>query len=278
MPVIDVQVHPFERNHPGRPWAGPSHGLDSASGEEMVAAMDSVGVDAAVMVSSFSAYRFDYSYALEVYGRYPNRFRVVTPVDTNDPGLDDFVASWAKTPGTVGIRVRIADGVVTDPADPGTNRAFAAAARHGLPVNFLCWGRLDLGAAFIRRNPDTVIVIDHLGLLQPYTPPVPADVWADLPKLLALAECPNVRVKVSGACTMSHQSFPYDDIWEPVLRIIDAFGLDRCMWGTDWTRTIKMLTYEQGVAPFRNTTHLSASDKAALMGGTLEKVYNWHKW
>ena len=89
-------------------------------------------------------------------------------------------------------------------------------------------------------------MIDHLGLLQPFRPPVPADVWADLPKLLDLARFPNVRVKVSGACTMSHQPFPYDDIWQPVLRVIDAFGLDRCMWGTDWTRTIKMLTYEAG--------------------------------
>jgi cold shock CspA family protein len=54
MPVIDVQVHPFDRNHPGRPWASPSYGLDSATGEEMVAAMNSVGVDRAIMVSSFS--------------------------------------------------------------------------------------------------------------------------------------------------------------------------------------------------------------------------------
>src|SRR3954452_12051289 len=74
---------------------------------------------------------------------------------------------------------------------------------------------------------------------------------------------------------MSHQPFPYDDIWEPVLRVIDAFGLDRCMWGTDWTRTIGMLTYEQGVAPFRDTKRLSENDKAALMGGTLQKVYKW---
>jgi hypothetical protein len=36
-----------------------------------------------------------------------------------------------------------------------------------------------------------------------------------------------------------------------------------------------MLTYEQGVAPFRETTRLSASDKAALMGGTLQNVYKW---
>ena len=78
MPVIDVQVHPFDRNHPGRPWASPSHGLDSATGEEMVAAMNSVGVDGAIMVSSFSAYEYDPSYALEVYNTYPDKFRVVT--------------------------------------------------------------------------------------------------------------------------------------------------------------------------------------------------------
>ena len=162
-----------------------------------------------------------------------------------------------------------------DADHPGLKRAFAAAAKHDLPVNLLCWGIIDKGLPHIRQHPDTVIVIDHLGMLQPARPPVPADVWADLPKLLALAQYKNVRVKVSGACTMSRQPFPYDDIWEPVLRVIDAFGLDRCMWGTDWTRTIGMLTYEQGVAPFRDTNRLSESDKAALMGGTLQKVYNW---
>jgi L-fuconolactonase len=36
-----------------------------------------------------------------------------------------------------------------------------------------------------------------------------------------------------------------------------------------------MLTYEQGVAPFRDTKRLSESDKALLMGGTLQKVYKW---
>src|SRR4249919_4101019 len=98
VPVIDVQVHPFDRNHPGRPWAGPSHGLDSATGAEMVAAMDSVGVDGAIMVSSFSAYEYDPSYALEVYNTYPDKFRVVTPVDATNPAIDDVVARWASTP------------------------------------------------------------------------------------------------------------------------------------------------------------------------------------
>jgi len=36
-----------------------------------------------------------------------------------------------------------------------------------------------------------------------------------------------------------------------------------------------MLTYEQGVRPFRETTSLSDGDKAKLMGGSLEKIYGW---
>ena len=275
MRVIDVQVHAYERNHPGRPWAGQLHGPSSANGAEMVAAMDAAGVDAAIIVSTFNLYRHDPSYALEVHATYPGRFRVVTPIDVTDPAIDETVANWAKTKGAAGVRIMLRDELPSDPADPRLNRGFAAAGKHGLPVNFLCWGRLDQGTELVKRNPDTVIVIDHLGLLQPNQPPPLAQPWADLPKLLALAAYPNVRVKISGACTLSREAFPYDDIWEPVRRIIDAFGVDRCMWGTDWTRTSGMLTYEQGVAPFRDTKHLSDGDKAKLMGGTLEKVYNW---
>src|SRR3984885_3201275 len=275
MPVIDVQVHAYERNHPERPWAGHLHGPQSANGEEMVAAMDAVGVDASIIVSTFNLYRYDPSYALEVYRKYPERFRVVQPIDVTDPAIDDVVAEWAKTKGAVGIRIMLRDELLSDPADPRLNRAFAAAGKHGLPVNFLCWGRLDDGTELVKRNPDTIVVIDHLGLLQPNEPPPPAEPWADLPKLLALAAYPNTRVKISGACTLSRGPYPYDDIWDPVLRIIEAFGIDRCMWGTDWTRTSGMLTYEQGVRPFRETTRLSDGDRAKLMGGTLEQVYKW---
>ena len=275
MPVIDVQVHAYEHNHPGRPWVSHLHGPQSANGEEMVAAMDAVGVDGAIIVSTFNLYRYDPSYALEVYARYPDRFRVVKPIDATDPGVEDVVKDWAKTKGAVGVRLMLREEQLSDPTDPRLNHAFAAAGRAGLPVNFLCWGRLDDGTELVRRNPDTVIVIDHLGLLQPNEPPPFANPWADMPKLLALAQYPNVRVKISGACTLSREAFPYNDIWEPVLKIIDAFGIERCMWGTDWTRTSGMLTYEQGVRPFRETTRLSETDKAKLMGGTLQKVYKW---
>jgi predicted TIM-barrel fold metal-dependent hydrolase len=93
--------------------------------------------------------------------------------------------------------------------------------------------------------------------------------------VLALAAYPNVAIKISGACTLSHQPFPYNDVWDPLGRIFDAFGFNRCLWGTDWTRAVKLLTYQQGVEAFRVTDRLSDSDRAALMGGSLARVYNW---
>ncbi len=275
MPVIDVQVHAYERHHPGRPWIGHLAGPESVTGDEMVAAMDAVGVDGALLVSPYSLYRYDATYALQVHKLHPTRFALIKPVDTSDPAVAEVIADWAATNGTVGVRVLLNPDVPDDPADPGINHALAAAARHGMPVNLLCAGRLDQLAGLAARNPQTVLVIDHLGLRQPHAPPAPAEPWADLPTVLALAAHPNTRIKISGACTLSHEPFPYHDIWDPVCRIIDAFGLDRCMWGTDWTRATALLTYAQGVDAFRATDRLSESDKAALMGGTLARVYKW---
>ena len=191
--------------------------------------------------------------------------------------MADTIADWAAAEGTVGIRIMLRDEVSTDPADPGLNRVLAAAARHYLPVNLLCWGRLEQAAQLAARNRNARLVVDHLGLQQPFEPPPPPEPFADLPKVLALAAHDNIAIKISGACTLSHEPFPYKDIWDPLGRIFDAFGLDRCMWGTDWTRAVALLTYEQGVEAFRVTDRLSDSDRAVLMGETLQRVYNWSR-
>jgi L-fuconolactonase len=274
MVIIDAQVHAYERDHPGRPWAGVLTGPAEVTGDDMVAAMDAVGVAGAVLVSPFTMYRYDASYALEVYRQHPGRFGLVKPVDPTDLGVAETIADWAATPGTVGIRLLLNRGVSTA-ADPGLQRVLATAARHGLPVNLMCTGRLEQAAQLAGRHPNTQLVIDHLGLPQPQEPPVPAEPFADLPKLLALAAHANVAMKISGACTLSHEPFPYQDIWDPLWRIFDAFGLDRCLWGTDWTRAVKVVTYQEAVGAFRVTDRLSDSDRAALMGETLERIYQW---
>ena len=71
---------------PGRPpWVGTLYGPAEVTGNQMVAAMDAVGVNGAILVSPFSMYRYDASYALEVFAAHPSRFRLVKPVDPTLP-------------------------------------------------------------------------------------------------------------------------------------------------------------------------------------------------
>ncbi len=275
MLTIDAQVHAYEHDHPGRPWTAVLAGPPAVTGDDMVAAMDAVGVDGAILVSPWTMYRYDESYALEVHAAHPGRFGLVKPVDPTDPAVVETIADWAAMNGTAGIRIMLSQGAASDPGDPGINRVLAAAADHALPVNLSCTGRLEQVAKLAARNPKTRLVVDHLGLKQPRVPPAPPEPFAELPKLLKLAEFDNVAVKISGACTLSHEPFPYNDFWDPLARVFDAFGFNRCMWGTDWTRAVNLLTYEEGVASFRLTDRLSDDDRADLMGRTLQRIYDW---
>jgi L-fuconolactonase len=275
MPIIDSQIHAYEANTPKRPWHSVPNWPAHVTGDEMVAAMDKVGVDGAIFISAFSMYRYDASYAVEVQRAHPGRFALVKPVDPDDPGVADVVADWKKTPGTVGIRIMLTKENGRGADHPGLERIARAAVKYDFPVNLLCWDNLDAGAALVDRYPDTRFIIDHLGILQPRTPPAPPQPWADLPKVLALAKRKNAVIKVSGACTLSKEPYPFADIWDPLARVFDAWGFDRCLWGTDWTRAFAVVNYEQAVTPFVETKRLTDSERAMLMGSACAKTYRW---
>ncbi len=173
--IIDSQVHAYEANTPKRPWHSVPNWPDHVTGDEMCAAMDKVGVDGAIFISAFSMYRYDASYAVEVQRAHPDRFGIVKPVDPDNAAVADVVAEWKKTPGAVGVRIMLTKepGRDRSPTDPGLDRIARAAAQQDLPVNVLFWGNLDAGTTLVDRHPNTRFIIDHIGILQPRTPPAP---------------------------------------------------------------------------------------------------------
>ncbi len=170
------------------------------------------------------------------------------------------MAAWAGQPGVVGARLMMGAPAPPVVATHGIDRVFAAGARLGLPVNVLCWGNLATFAEAAERNPDT----------QP-----PDEPFGDLERVLGLARFDHVAIKISGACTLSREPFPFADIWDPLARIFDAFGLHRCLWGTDWARAVQVVSPRDAVEAFRVTDRLSDSDRAVLMGGSLARIYGW---
>jgi hypothetical protein len=57
--------------------------------------------------------------------------------------------------------------------------------------------------------------------------------------------------------------------------LFDAWRFERSLRGTDWTRALAVVNYEQAVEPFRQTDRLSASARAMLMGGACATAYGW---
>jgi predicted TIM-barrel fold metal-dependent hydrolase len=275
MQLIDSQVHCFAASQPDLPWAVESVPLYESDGADMIAAMAAVGVAGAIMVSPFSVYHYDRRFA-EALGRsHAARFGLVVPVDPTLPDLDDSIAEWATVPGAVGIRLLLPPAGQVDPATgEGLLRAIAAACRHGLAVNLMGTANLSLVHELAVRNSDAQLVLDHLGLPVPFDA-VPVAPFAALPEVLALARYPNLAIKVSGACALSHEAYPFEDIWPQLSRVLDAFGLERCMWGTDWTRTVALLSYREAVDSFRLNPRLSMTDRAMLMGEALQRIYRW---
>ena len=139
MPVIDSQVHAYDANTPKRPWHTVPNWPDHVTGDEMVAAMDKVGVDGAIFISAFSMYRYDASYAVEVQRAHPGRLAIVKPVDPDDPAVADVIADWKKTPGTVGIRIIMTKEANRAPDDPGLDRICRAAVKHGFHGDRFCF-------------------------------------------------------------------------------------------------------------------------------------------
>src|SRR5262249_33251189 len=156
------------------------------------------------------------SYAVSVQKAHPDKFALVKPVNPDDPAVADVIADWKKTPGTVGIRIILTKDAKREPTDPGIERICRAAVKNDFPVNVLFWGNVDAGRALIDKSADTRFIIDHRATMQPNEPPAPPEPWADLPKVLELAKRKNAVIKVTGACTLSKQPYPFPDIWDPL--------------------------------------------------------------
>jgi hypothetical protein len=152
MMIIDSQVHAYEANTPKRPWHSVPNWPPHVTGDEMVAAMDRVGVDGSIFISAFSLYQYDASYAVEVQRKHPGRFAIIKPVNPADPAVGEVIAEWKKQPGAVAVRIAVTTreaGLRPDDQE-STHRARSRAA--GFPVNAAVLGNLEAGAARRRHR------------------------------------------------------------------------------------------------------------------------------
>lgn len=268
--VIDSQVHAWDSRVQGTP-----HDRPAVTGEDTIRVLDAAGVAAAILVSPSSIYGFDSSYALSVAEQYPRRFRVVGPVDLRSPGVNDFVARWATLPVTAGLRLVVRNKedelLATSPAAHG---ALNEMVRQQMPLNVWCPNRLRIVSTLASEHPNLQIVVDHLGI--PFAPDGRSRqdrLTAEYPALAALANYPNVAVKMSGVPALSDTAFPFVDVWPFVDGVVKRFGARRVLWGSDWTRLSDCCTYAEGLSWVSRSGLFQPADLEWLLWRAARDIY-----
>jgi predicted TIM-barrel fold metal-dependent hydrolase len=132
------------------------------------------------------------------------------------------------------------------------------------------WWHLDDACELAADFPDTLIILNHLGLPADRSPAALKTWHAAMSRL---AQAPNVRVKLSGICVPGAQWTPELNGWI-VREAISLFGADRCMWASNFPVDGLVAGYADILnAMFAITRDLSPADRARIFSGTAAEVY-----
>lgn len=275
MDIVDAQVH---LNLLGPLQAG-------------VAAMDAVGVSALLYDEYWAfdeqnrilpgyelpggAFRHVFPLAEEAALRYPERFAYLVRFDRRDPELDALVATVRTVPGRKALRV-----VPWTPegfsqfAEGADDPVFAAAQKHAVPVFVLLPGRTRLLHRYLHKFPDVPVIVDHCGV--PLIPDrLHDDRLSGFDDVLELAQYPNVALKWSHAPRLSGSAYPYPDVLAMLLRVAEAFGPHRVVWGSDHSESRDHHSWAESLYYIRDSRELSQEDKSWILGRSLRTILQW---
>jgi predicted TIM-barrel fold metal-dependent hydrolase len=270
MLIVDAQIHLWNAGNP----TNPNHRqVPSYLKDQALAEMDAGGVDAAVLTPHLPWDPNANELAIEAARQHPDRFMVLGSFPLDKPESRALVDTWKQRPGMVGLRFVFPPPEQSKwPTDGTIDWLWPAAERAGLPIAMMAAGFLPKVGEVAQRHPNLKLILDHLG--RPSGVTSPAERWANLPEVLALAKYPNVAMKATGAPSYSDQTYPFRDMHDKLKQLYDAFGPTRWFWGTDITRM--PCSWRQCVTLFtEELPWLRGRDLELVMG---RAVCDWLGW
>jgi len=262
--IVDAHIHLWSG---GTPRA--AHRQVPYSKEEALDDMVRAGVDAAVIQPPAWDPRA-HEVALDAARSHPQRFAILGNFPLDQPR---DLSKWQEQPGMLGLRY-----IFNEPRHAawlegdGLEWLWSGAARQGIPIALAAAAYLPQVKRLAERHPDLRLLIDHLAVPLGATG---AAAFVHTAALIALARCPNVAVKATGAPAYATDAYPYRSIHGYLERIYEAFGPRRFFWGTDITKM--PCTWRQCVTLFTEELRwLSDADKPLVMGQALRALLGWN--
>ena len=241
---------------------------DDYTAEQLLADMDRCGMGRALLVQAQNAYRSDNSYAADMAAKYPDRFKAVCVVDARDADAPDQLERWVKERGAVGGRLMFQSAEFQ--VDDG--RVVAVLERAQKLAVPLCiyvrWQDLPRFAGVVKRFPELVIALDHMG----HPPLDGGKPYAQAAPLLELARHPRLILKFSTT-TLLAAAEGSSTVRDWFTCLMDAYGSKRLMWGSNYP-----MNHEHAVPGLlelarSKLSFLKPEDFDNLMGRTAMSIY-----
>ncbi|ROP72150.1 amidohydrolase [Curtobacterium sp. PhB115] len=203
---------------------------------------------------------------------------VVGWVDLTAPDVADRIAAVRALPGgerLVGVRHQAQDE--PDPdwlARPEVARGVRTLAAAGLVFDLLVREREHRAAlTLVEAVPEASFILDHAGKPDiAHDAAETATAWRG--RMADFAARPNVACKVSGLFTEAGPDWRDRPVDRYVREVVEQFGPDRSMFGSDWPVSTLATGYAEVVQRTAEAlADLSSTDHEAVFGGTAERIY-----
>lgn len=120
--------------------------------------------------------------------------------------------------------------------------------------------------------PELRVLISHLGLPKAFASAPSIETGeAELSSVRSLAVYPGVHVKLSGfyALTLPEHDYPHQAAWPYVEILRRDFGVNRLLWGSDFSPSLERLSFPQTLDLFAKMSFLTDQDRQNIEGENL---------
>ena len=285
--VIDTHTHAWAAPTPDRPWTnGPL--VETAAEfavpmvydtDALLADMDRVGIDHAVVVGYPIVHWEDNRYTIEVAADI-DRLSAIVMLDPTRPDAAARLRAAMAVEDVVGVRFGAAcpPDRMWERFDPATEwlldaidqPAFWGAVREtDAAIQVLAHdAQLEQVLALVEAHPDLTYLLDHYSMTDTTVPPDEGPFAA----YEELASYDTVYPKLSETPHRSTEAFPYLDMTDHVTYLFEHFGRERLMWGSDFPNVSDVASYEESFTWLEHVPQLSDPDREWLTERTARQV------
>ena len=271
MLIIDTHAHiyaPDEKRYPpiDKPLRPPG---GKGSLEDLQRESRANGVKAVCAIQTSTFYRFDNRYICDSARTHPDWIAGVCTLDPDDPHSPGLLQQFVRDHRIRGMRsIPAKNGQLSH---AGVRALWKTGLEEGIVINLLIdRNKAPEAEILLNEFPGLRVVLDHCLNLK-----AGPEFEAILADVVRLSRHKNLHAKLTFLPTGSTSGYPCADMHAACLKIIDAFGPERCVWGSDfpcelWTPKV---TYAEHLKIFTEALPLKDSARAQILGETARRLW-----